>query len=70
MTNEIATVKLNVGGEVRLVANPAGARPDVWKRITSLSPNFVGINGQAPCSRRLLEKMVGDGRVAYREGSL
>jgi hypothetical protein len=57
-----ATVTLALQDEVRLVS-PATGR---WKRVTSLSDNFVSLDAGKPASRRLLELMIADGRAERR----
>lgn len=55
-----ATTTLALQDEVRLVGATA------WKRITSLSANYVSVNATTPISRRLLELHIAEGKVERR----
>lgn len=63
MPNTTATVALALQDEVRILVSPATGR---WKRVTSLSENFVSLDATAPVSRRTLEARIADGSIEHR----
>jgi hypothetical protein len=56
--------ELHLQDEVRGVKGPG--EYGKWKRITSLSDNFVSLEATKPTSRRVLENLIRSGRVEHR----
>lgn len=61
-TERSLTRPLRVGDQIRLVVPHVGP----WKSVSSLSDNYVSLDNEAPVSRRLLTRYIGEGRIEVR----